>query len=350
VLRDEQTVTPELAAQVVTRFHEFIRRSGKSAGWAARSMGIGESTLSQVLAGNYAAESEKHLRALDKWLERQFLKEAAPKPAGFVRTRVAELIYAHVNVVTKLGCIGLIHGPAGIGKTICLQAIRAETPGSIYLAIPAAGQSKLALLEQLVVALRGGGWRMSAHQAFQHVVGILKDTGRMILVDEIHRAEGSRNDHLLHILRDIHDHTGCPMVWAGVSNIDAYLRRGKAKGFEPLDQVNSRIKVRLNLTAIAEQQSGGGPGLVTIEDIRKVFAAGKMRLTSDAERYLQMLANTPSFGAFRACDGLVRLAAICMGGAGTINAACLRSILRDQLGLSGPEGEEEAQGSMAAAG
>ncbi len=128
MLRDEQALTAEIGKAIVTRFNAFIERTGKSQNWAARSLGISPGTLGPVLGGNYGADAEPHLRAIDKWLEGQLLKEAVPKPAGFVRLKVVDQIFGVARWVQKSGCIGVIHGPAGVGKTMCLKAIRSETP------------------------------------------------------------------------------------------------------------------------------------------------------------------------------------------------------------------------------
>src|SRR5690348_7573583 len=118
MLRDEQELTPELTAAVVERFRAYLKRADKSESWAARSMGIASSTLSQVLSGSYAADPEKIVRTIDKWVEQQIIREGAPRPAGFVRTGVAEKIYGVTKWVQKVNGIALVHGRAGVGKTM----------------------------------------------------------------------------------------------------------------------------------------------------------------------------------------------------------------------------------------
>lgn len=332
MLRDDQPLTDEITNQVINRLQEFLRRSGKSQEWAARSMAIGAATLSQVMSGTYPGDVDRIIRTIDKWNDQQERKETAPKPAGFVRTTVAGKMYGVARWIQQIGAIGLIHGPAGSGKTITLKAIAAETPGSVYVCINTAGQRKRPVLIALASACRIPGLQLTADAIFEQLVTLLKDTGRLIIVDEIHKLAGRQNDEALHVLRDLHDATGCPMLWAGQTNIHSYLKQGKVR-FEPLDQIDSRIKFRLDITAIVNQEDGGD-GLYTVDDIRKwIDAQGlKLKVADDAVRYMQMVANTPGMGGLRTCDGLIRVAVAVARNDAPITAEKLRGILCDQHG------------------
>lgn len=337
MLRDEQPITDELCQAVITRFRDLIARQEKTDSWAARSIGISAATLSQVLSGSYGGDNEKHIRQIDKWTEQQILRETAPKPAGFVKTKVAGQIYGVTKWIQEINGIAVVHGPAGIGKTITVNAIRAETPGSVYARISTTGQSKLSVMELLAGAARVTGARFTANALYHALVEALKGTNRLIIVDEVHKLAGRMKDEALHCLRDLHDDTECPMVWVGMSNIADYIQMGKTK-FEPLDQIFSRVKYWLNLRDVANQ-SDGGPGLYTVEDIRKWINAQKIRVTEDAIRYLQMLANTPGMGGLRTCDGLIRIAVRLATRLGDkpIDAQILRDIRGEQLGARAAE-------------
>ena len=68
-----------------------------------------------------------------------------------------------------------------------------------------------------------------------------------------------------------------------------------------------------------------------MEDIQRVFAASKIRLTPDATRYLTDLANDPSMGCLRLAKNLAAMAAA-VAKDQPITAAMLRSIQRQRLG------------------
>lgn len=331
MLRDDEQLTDELRQTILTRFREHVERAGKSQEWAARSMGISPGTLSQVLSGNYAGDSEKYVRAIDKWTETQMVRATAPKPAGFVSTEVAKRIYNLAKWMIHTAGIGVVHGPAGCGKTKCLLALRADHPGSVYISITTAGHTKVAVMRALAAELRIPGSHNTADLVFDQLVQVLKDTNRLILVDEVHKLEGRRKDEALHTLRDLHDHTGCPMVWAGMSNIADYIQLGKSR-WEPLDQLCSRIKQWVDLRDAVASWDGHTGGLYTIADIRSVIAKMQLRVTPDAERYLHMIANEPAAGHLRTiCDSLLRYAAKVAKGQ-PITADMIRQIRREQLG------------------
>lgn len=341
MLRDEEPLTPEKTAAIVQRLAEYLKRVGKSQTWAAKSMGISEGTLSAVLSGTYnaPAQLEKHIRAIDRWAEQQIAREAAPKPAGFVRTEIVEKAYALAKWVADTRIIGVIHGPAGLGKTKILQAICADTPGSIYVRMTTAGRSRLAVLSCIADALRMTDLTLTSHKIERQIVEKMgEDSTRMILVDEAHKLAGRQKDEGLHVLRDLHDQTKCPMLWAGTSDLADYIQGGKTK-FERLDQLSSRIKFWLDLRDLAATWDGTSGGVYSIADIRKIVANMKIRVSADALRYLHMVANEPAMGHLRTvCESLLLFAMKMTRKSGAeITAEMLRSIRREQLGEKAAE-------------
>jgi len=348
MLRDEQPLTDELAKAVVERFKLFLQRVNKSAESAAKSMGVSASTISQVLSGTYAADAEKHLRTMDKWLENQIQREAAAKPSGFVKIGLAEQIYGIASWVMKNNGVAIIHGPSGCGKSMTMRAFQADTPGSIYLSIDSAGRSARAVLEGLAHALRMGGLKLNGAQLFRQIAGVMKDTGRTIIIDEVHKLAGRANDDALHVLRDLHDQTGCPMLWVGNGKIANYLREGHTDGYDPLDQIFGRVSVWLDLTEKAKGGDDDGRRLYSVEDIRRVFSASKIRLASDAEKFLLDMTNDPSKGCLRAAKFLVGMAVVVANGA-PITAEMLRSIQRQRLGSRAAEAAERESAQLSLA-
>ena len=334
MLRDEQEITPEIAQQVIERLKGLLKRTDKSASSAARSLGLSPSTLSELMNGSYAANSEKHYRAIDKWIETQIMKENAPRPIGFVKSlEVSRQIYAAFRWAVETNSIVLVHGPAGIGKTITAKAIRAETPGSIFVSVTTAGIRKTAIMLLIAEAMGIPLFKTTADELFKQLVSALAGTGRPLIVDEIHKLEGRQKDEALHCLRDLHDATEIPMMFLGMSSIAQYIQQGKAKGHESLDQLHSRVGYWLSLTDAADSGNPDG-GLYSMQDIQKIITAGKLRMTPDATRYLHLLANLPGQGALRSIDKLLKLASKHAEKTGeVIGTNLLRSIQASRLGI-----------------
>jgi DNA transposition AAA+ family ATPase len=336
MLKDDQPLTDELRKTVLAGLRAYLDRSGMSQSKAARSMAMSETTLSEVLSGNYGADDEPIVRKIDQWIGHQIAKEKAPKDPGFVRTSVAGKIMAVAKWVSKTAGIGLIVGPAGCGKTRTLRALRSQYPGSIYISITRAGQSTLSVLDSLAQAIKPTGMRLTSKQLHDYCVDLLRDTGRMIIVDEAHKLAGRRRDEALHALRDFYDASGteddqrCPMILAGMREIADYLDQGKNK-FESLEQLDTRINMRIDLTEDALTIVDGGPGLVTVEDVEKFLAAQEIRVTPDAKAYLHRIGNEPRLGFFRTIKALVGVARE-VAGDKAIDAKLLRSIFTQQRG------------------
>jgi hypothetical protein len=49
------------------------------------------------------------------------------------------------------------------------------------------------------------------------------------IADELHKLASRRHDEVLHMLRDLHDATGMPMLWIGAPSLAAYLLRARSK-------------------------------------------------------------------------------------------------------------------------
>jgi DNA transposition AAA+ family ATPase len=309
---DPSKITRELAQQVIDHIKAFQQRTGTKNAQIAKSLAIGPSTLSQVLSLTYPGDWQQVILDLDRWLDDQLQREAAPKVSEFVRTDVAEEIMAVADAVMAMGTIGMIYGPAGIGKTLALKAVAAEKPGSLFVSMETATAGKLGVVEALARAL-------NIYTVYQnrscriYLAGIrekLSGSGRLVIVDEIHKLCGLRDDEGLNVLRDLYDQTSVPMLWSGTTDLVAYLeRRESANGREPLAQIRSRITPVRDLAERCQPGSpGGGEPLFTIDQVRKIFARSKMRLAPDAARYLTMLANLPDSGHLRTCKNLMVMA------------------------------------------
>jgi DNA transposition AAA+ family ATPase len=307
------SVTQEQATAVIEAVREYQKRTGLRWNEIARAIGARPSALSSLNSGRLHAITYWQDLAidLDLWLEQELKREAAPKPAQFVMTAVAEEVLTVASAAATLKCIGLVFGPSGIGKSMALRAVAAEKPGTIFTSMKTAATGATDVLQTIAAQLGIRDFcRMNRRSVMARIEEILKGTPRLIIVDEIHKLCGAKDDAGLHVLRDIYDATGVPMLWCGTIDVVAYLERAESKrGREPLAQIRRRIGIARDLT----ERTRGGPGgpgepLFSVDEIRRVFARGKMRITPDAARYLMMLANLPESGALGTVKNLMLMA------------------------------------------
>jgi DNA transposition AAA+ family ATPase len=327
------TVTTDQGEAVIDAVNTYLSDAGMSRGALARSLGTAATTLGSVLNKRWPGTWRQRVIDLDLWLEKQLRQDAAPRPSSFVWTRVAQEIRTVAQVATTLKTIGLVFGPetSGMGKTLALRAIAAETPGSVIVTVEKLGSTAGALCAAIARALRVGS-AVWCHPSLERIKHELAGTSRLLMIDQVHNLCDRRDDRALYMLADLFDATGAPQLWRGTTDVVGYLNRGQAKGRETLAQIRGRIGIARDLMERTRGGDGGGPGepLYTADEVRAVFARNKMRLTPDATRYLMALANLPDSGALRTCVNLVAMATTINEhtGAAALTADMLRSAHR----------------------
>ncbi|MEM7807539.1 MAG: ATP-binding protein [Planctomycetota bacterium] len=193
----------------------------------------------------------------------------------------------------------------GLGKTSALMELEHRDPSAVVVRLETAATSAHGVVETIARALK----LFAPHQryiatrpALAAIKERLAERETLLLIDEAHKLIGTSRDMGLHVLRDLHDATGVPMVWCSTTDVREWLERTQQKGAErePLAQVRSRITVGRALVDEA--------GAFTADDIRQLFDRRPMPLATSAVRDLVELANLPEGGHLRACATAVSIA------------------------------------------
>lgn len=223
---------------------------------------------------------------------------------GFVSTRFAREVEALVQYAVKRRIIAAFVAPAGSGKTMTLQAVRDNIPGSALLTVTRTRSGVKSFL-QLFARSIGIQEVGRADELQDAIVSRLLRSDRLIIVDECHKL----GTPCLDVLREIQDEVHCPMVLAGTPSFYATLtlQRVGSVSNELMDQLYSRVGMYRDLTSIDNAGSGEPDALFTVDDIRAVFGKGHVRLTHDGAKFLTDLANCPASGGLRACRDLVQI-------------------------------------------
>lgn len=320
----------ELAREFVNR---EIEKGTVSAGQLARRTGAHAGAISSFRNRKWkgspgtlcrlASDLCKAINAIQRQREAD-----ATRIGGFVQTRVAEAIFSLVEYARKRRLLAAFCLPAGMGKSIALEAIRDSTPGAILLTATHTRGSVKSFL-QLWARLLGVGEGGRAEDIQDRIVARLSDTDRLILVDECHKLKVSTLD----VIREIFDACRCPIVLAGTPAFKTTLtsQRTGTVSRELLDQVYSRIGAFRDMGDLVSSDGGGPDMLATVEDIKKLFARGRVRLSRDGADFLLRLANTPAAGGFRRCDALVQIV-IDMYAGQVVTAELLRQALAATIG------------------
>lgn len=292
-------LSPEQIDQVRQSFIEFTRENNISNTRVSKALGKGfsQATLSKYVNGKDSGDAEGITRAINQWMEDEAQARAVRGPDGFVETDVAVRMLTTIRTAYIQGVIGLIYGPAGVGKTMAAKAAHSKYRNSVYLRMMRGTRRGpgliMALCDQLGIGARAG---LSRNQ--DALIDALRDSGRLLIIDEVHQA----HETALEALRDIHDEAGVPIVLIGT--VDALKLVTDTSQY--YGQFSSRIGVRCDVTEFALRPKNPKP-LYSLDEIMAVFESGKVKLARDGGQYLQMIANVPGLGGLRICDRIMRV-------------------------------------------
>lgn len=221
----------------------------------------------------------------------------------FVKTNVARAIFDIAKYAVRRRMIAGFALPAGSGKTLTLQALHEEIPGSVIITVMHSASTVKPFLQTWARALgtRQTG-RINEIQA--GVIDRLAGSDRMVMVDEAHKLSVP----CLDVVREIYDAAKIPIILAGTPVLHKTLTACQAGtlSYDLLDQLYSRIGIFRNLSELAA--SGRDEDrLFSREDVREVFIRGSVRISRGGVDLLFRLANHPGSGGLRICRDLVQM-------------------------------------------
>lgn len=193
-------------------------------------LGVSSATVSQYLSGNYGGDVETLDKKVCELVERANSRKVDIK-TGFVMTTSAHKTLSVCTDAHTLGDIRLVIGEAGLGKTMAIKEYTDKTKGVLLIESEPTFSPKI-LLVQLCQAL-GIVPARSNHDNLSAIKSKLKDSGRLIIIDEAELLSYK----CLEIVRRIHDMTEVGVVLCGMPRLVANLR-GKSGEYK---QLYSRI-------------------------------------------------------------------------------------------------------------
>ncbi len=272
---------------------QYIKQHKITISGVAKSLGRSPAALSQFLSGKYAGDAKKLTMDVKAWMEDDLQRRRAPNYEGFVTTNVAKTILSALHFASKTNGIALIYGPAGIGKSMTVNAYSKKHPGTILMRIRVGALRVRGMLNLLCNELNIHEYQHTDRN-FTLIAEKIAHTDRMIIVDEAHRLKFDG----LEAIRDIHDITECPVALIGTSNMIRQIDEGLRDTRDWItDQFSSRSCIRQDL--LSAMRSGGGKLLFTEKEIFEIFDEQKLRLIPESARWLAALASTPGIGGLR---------------------------------------------------
>jgi DNA transposition AAA+ family ATPase len=221
--------------------HEDVSQNGVS-----RSIGRGQSTISQFLKDTYNGDNEAVARDVLDWLQRE--RERAARPSIGDQVVVETSAYKRIQSVVRLTHeerdIGVVIGEAGLGKTLALQAYEADHERSVMrLEVGPEYRSRGLALE--LSRRCGGPDGGSIYKLMQAVYDELAGTDRLVIVDqaEILPTRG------LELCRRLHDVCNIGVVLAGMPRLLANLQGSRGE----LKQLYSRVGFKARVEELSDE-------------------------------------------------------------------------------------------------
>ena len=220
---------------------EFKAKSGMNQTMLARGIGVSPASISMYLNDNYAEKGGKYETIepkIEAFLEVQESKAQREELVlGFVSTKTTRRISEVMRDAHEAGDTVVIYGQAGLGKTQAVKNYCEKNPAAILIeANPSF--TALVLMRKLAAAAKVSTVG-SLNDLFESVSDRLRDSGRLIVVDEAENLPL----RALEIIRRLHDDTGCGLVLSGMPRLVENLRGKHGE----LVQLYSRVSVALNL-------------------------------------------------------------------------------------------------------
>jgi DNA transposition AAA+ family ATPase len=230
---------------MINQLNELMARRSWSQTQVARAIGKSPAAINQYLQGKYRGDVAGLESDIQELLNREAEREKSQKlSVSFIRTYTASKCLEVIKMAHLDGEINVIYGDAGMGKTMVMRQYARENRSAVLIEADP-GYTARVVLEELCSRL-GLNRRGNMHELSDAIINALRDSGRVLLVDEAenlpHRA--------LEVIRRIHDKSGIGVVLAGMPRLIINLK-GKRGEFK---QLYSRVGFALPLGEVLPRE------------------------------------------------------------------------------------------------
>lgn len=287
---------------MIAQLNELMAHRGWNQSQIARALGKSSAVISQYLQGKYPGNVASLESAIAALINREAEKERSQKlPISFIRTYTATRCLEVIKFAHYDADINVIYGDAGMGKTMMMRQYAAENPGAILLEADP-GYTARVVLEELCAKL-GLNRRGNMHELSDAIIGALRDSGRVLLIDEAENLPL----RALEVIRRIHDKAGIGVVLAGMPRLIINLKGKRGE----LKQLYSRVGFALALGDVLPREDIDAIAASVLDDAQEpavaeaLFKASKgnarrlFKLLRGCHRYSQMNGVAVDAGAVR---------------------------------------------------
>lgn len=262
-----------------------LKEKGITQSGVAKAIDVSASMVSMFLAGTYP-NPEKIIPKIKSYFQSREKAADAVQLPELAETSVYKEVQAVLDYVHSQRDIGVIYGPAGIGKTTALRAFQEVTPLTVYITANQTTSGSKALLEEILYQL-GRPESGTPRRMMRTIVEVLRDSGRMVIIDEAQHL----SYRALETLRALYDQCNIGLILAGNESIYGNMT-GRASA--PFAQLYSRVGIRRPLS-----------GRITLPDVKELLGG---EVEKDSLAFLHRVALEP--GGLRVVGKLYKLAKV----------------------------------------
>lgn len=335
-LPEEGPIDAAMKREIIDTAREHLKRHKIALTTLAHQVGISESALSEALRGQYKADDTDILRRVNAWLDDDERRRRRSAPIGLYETRVLLSIRDAAAIAKKNARtshdrsvhgggerIVIAVGPSGIGKSAAAEAVAASDPNALLIRLKEHGKSGTAILDMIIET---AGWRATGTRESKgkYVFERLKHSGRLLIVDEFHRASESAYN----MIRDLAEVCGVPILLLGTSRLQRRVdgpRSGVGKILD--EQFSRRVAYVVDLLKGSDGHGGDRRPFFSIDEIVAIFKSDKLKLSQDGAEFLAAIACCVGIGMLGQAANIYEKAAYAARrhGKGIIDAALLRA-------------------------
>jgi DNA transposition AAA+ family ATPase len=248
------------------------------------------SLVYQYINKTYRGDITQIEKDITNLLRRKEAPGFAVKSDVFYKTNIAKLIWEVLCFCDEKHVMGVVVSPSGLLKTSVSEEFQNQNRGTILLTVDITTRAVGSVLRMIASKVSCTPHGIGSNSALLYaIIERLKDSNRLILVDECHLCEWGGFE----VLRRIHDTAGIGIVFLGQERTLDQMRGSTKRSFL-FEQIYSRIVIRRHLTTIEKS------------DIRLIADSLCPGLPQDCLEFLHKRASEP--GRFRNIANLLNWA------------------------------------------
>ncbi len=272
------------------RFISFKERFGETVETVADQMGKSPDLIKSYLKNDLGSHAKMVVQGtIRHFLDRHEQSKPLPEGPVFSATAVSRSLWEICQWCNEKGEMGMITGPAGIGKTMTISRYKKKHGNVSIVTAGIARKSEGAILEAIAENFAIKLYGRSNAVYLDRISARLRETRRLLILDEMHFGTWGAFE----AVRQLWDQSQSGIVFIGQERMLDQMR-GKRNTYL-YDQIFSRIAIK--------RQVGGD---IPREDVKLLAGSFSVELDRRSVDFLHQKACGP--GHFRTLTNILKLA------------------------------------------